>query len=170
MEFRHCRRFFAFIVSIFFVAVSLGAIDIQALSDEQAKSMALAAQLVAVSNEMLEKAIDRGGTYQQVKELNNIYQESQNIKRVLSSNSSNGDNDGLQKKGKIEAAFKKAIKAPVDLDKAIKLTGALQKKIKEAPRDAVDLTPLAAILSQLEASLQTALDLKSQWLNTRKAN
>ncbi|CCB79338.1 hypothetical protein [Helicobacter bizzozeronii] len=180
MRLQYCKHLAGsvfWIVLVFGALLPLRAIDIQALSNEQARSAELATKLVAVSHTMLEKAIDRGATYPQVKELNGIYQDLQAIQVLLSANNPNPNNPPsgtaggkTDTKDKIESVFKKAIQAPIDFDQAIQLTTALQKRIKNTPQGSVDFTPITSLLTQLETSLQTALDLKSQWLNTRKAN
>lgn len=148
----------------FFSFLPLWGIDIQALVEEQGKSADLANQLVSVSNKMLEGAIDAGRDYQQVKQLDKFYQESKSLRAVLN------PNKGASKPTGLGAVFKKAIEPPVDLDKALSLTNALQKEVKNANQDGLDYSQMLSVLNQLENSLQTALDLKSQWLDTRKAN
>lgn len=150
---------------LFFLGfIPLWGIDIQALTQEQIKSAGLADQLVSMSNKMLEGAIDTGKNYQQVKQLDKFYQESKSLRAVLNPNT------GASKPTGLGAVFKKAIEPPVDLDKALSLATALQKEVKNANQDGLDYSKMLSILNQLENSLQTALDLKSQWLDTRKAN
>ncbi|WP_260321536.1 MULTISPECIES: hypothetical protein [unclassified Helicobacter] len=159
-------RLRAFLAPLLFCLgfIPLWGIDIQALVQEQVKSAGLADQLVSVTNQMLEGAIDTGKNYQQVKQLDKLYQETKNLKAILN------PNKGASKPTGLGAVFKKAIEPPVDLDKALNLTNALQKEVKNANQDGLDYSKILSVLNQLENSLQTALDLKSQWLDTRKAN
>ncbi|GLH57497.1 hypothetical protein NHP214376_02840 [Helicobacter ailurogastricus] len=158
------RAFLAPLLMLFFGFFPLSAIDIQALVEEQTKSADLAKQLVGVSNHMLEGAIDSGKNYQQVKQLDKFYQEARDLMAVLM------PNKGTSKPTGLGAIFKKAIEPPIDLDKALSLTNTLQKEVKSANQDGLDYSQMLSVLNQLENSLQTALDLKSQWLDTRKAN
>ncbi|WP_163555597.1 hypothetical protein [Helicobacter suis] len=166
MDFKLYPYVLAPILLLFSLCLSpLMAIDIQALVDEQIKSAGLAADLVAKSNKMLEDAINAGKSYQQVKQLDKLHQESQNLRSVLSPNQ-----DTTNKPKNLGTIFKHAIDPPIDLDKALSLTNALRKEIKNATQAGIDFSPLLSILNQLGDSLQNALDLKSQWLDTRKAN
>ncbi|WP_233706369.1 hypothetical protein [Helicobacter felis] len=146
---------------------SLLGIDVHALSKEEAKSVALVSSLVVISNKILEDAIDNGRDYRIVKKLDGLYQKIKNIKSVIAP-SENPPGDPKKKEG-FEMAFKKALEHPIDLDKALDLVDALQKELKD-PKWDTDLGPLIALLEQLQNSLHTAMDLKAQWLNTRKAN
>ncbi|WP_104749560.1 hypothetical protein [Helicobacter cynogastricus] len=145
---------------------SLLGIDVHALSKEEAKSAALVGSLVVISNKILEDAIDNGRDYREVKKLDNLYQKIKDIRSVVAPNKTP---PGPKKKEGFEVAFKKALERPVDLDRALDLVDALQKELKD-PKWGTDLSPLLALLDQLQSSLHTALDLKAQWLNTRKAN
>ncbi|WP_104683192.1 hypothetical protein [Helicobacter felis] len=146
---------------------SLLGIDVHALSKEEAKSVALVSSLVVISNKILEDAIDNGRDYRIVKKLDGLYQKIKNIKSVIAP--SENPPGGPKKKEGFEMAFKKALEHPIDLDKALDLVDALQKELKD-PKWDTDLGPLIALLEQLQNSLHTAMDLKAQWLNTRKAN
>ncbi|MFC3847220.1 hypothetical protein ACFOPX_01545 [Helicobacter baculiformis] len=158
-----------FIVSVLWMlttASSLMGIDVHALANAEAKSAELATQLVSASNKILEEAIDRGRDYREVKKLDHLYQEAKGIKLVVAPNA--GAQEGTKKEG-LEEAFKKALERPVDLDKALDLVDALQKELKET-KWSTDITPVLTLTNQLQNSLHTAMDLKAQWLNTRKAN
>ncbi|WP_121022630.1 hypothetical protein [Helicobacter vulpis] len=157
-----------FVVSVLWMlttASSLMGIDVHALANAEAKSAELATQLVSASNKILEEAIDKGRDYQEVKQLDRVYQETQNIKLILIPNNQAKE----AKKEGFGAMFKKAFEPPIDLDKALDLVDALQKELSQA-KWKTDLAPLLNLAEQLEASLHSAMDIKAQWLNTRKAN
>ncbi len=150
-----------------FGASWLVGIDVHALSKEEAKSADLATQLVIASNKILEEAIDKGRDYQEVKLLDRIYQEAKNIKLVLAPNTN--PQEPQSKKEGFGAAFKKAFEPPIDLDKALDLVDTLHKELKDAKWGS-DFASMLTITEQLENSLHTAMNLKAQWLDTRKAN
>lgn len=106
-------KLYPYVLAPFFLLFSLClspliAIDIQALVDEQIKSAGLAAQLVTKSNKMLEDAINTGKSYQQVKQLDKLHQESQDLKSVFSPNQDTPD-----KPKNLGAIFKHAIEPPL---------------------------------------------------------
>ncbi|WP_120945119.1 MULTISPECIES: hypothetical protein [Helicobacter] len=159
------RCFLVSVLGIFCIASPLMGIDIHALANAEAQSAQLAMQLVSTSNKILEEAIDKGRDYQEVKQLDRLYQEIQNIKLVLIPNEHAQE---AKKKG-FGAMFKKAFEPPIDLDKALDLVDALQKEISQA-KWKTDLAPLLNLAEQLQTSLHSAMNIKAQWLNTRKAN